>query len=336
MGTYLLTAVPVVAIPYLLVVLSHPRTHSLEQAWYWLTLYAHFPYWYPLALSTALKAGIGFGRASLGAHFLFPIAPVRALVGKALGALRWADEAYLVRGLAEPAAWLLLALSAILGLLAMAVLWRGLRRWKTLAPPVRQAVSLLATWAAAYGAFVFFYAPFNPKLWLAQTVCLWMALAVLVAAPGWERGRKRAVLAGAAGLLAVINYAGSIRYLRDRANDYYYEKVRPVVEVAAAGDLVVVGDSWIVRGYLARFGRAAVLNPCSSGQGGGDRSGELETARRAIEDKLAKGARVFFLEELKPTNDSGCEAGASRLAWEVPGRRPERTEYAGSVVHVLQ
>jgi len=54
LGWYALTIVPIVAIPYGIVIHGVEKINSVKEAWYWVTLYAQVPsHWYPLSFSTA-------------------------------------------------------------------------------------------------------------------------------------------------------------------------------------------------------------------------------------------------------------------------------------------
>ena len=345
-GYYVLTAVPTAAIPYLLVIFGVVRSKSLKDAWYWTTLYARISsYWYPLAFSTLIKAGIGLGRAFIGSHFIFLTPPIRTLAERVLEGFYLADEAYLVRNLGRGVAYLLLASSAVLFLVLAISLVVRLSYWSSLSLPQRRMVYLLLLWIAVYGSFFFFYSPTNLKLWIPQSVCFWMIFLILLLGPKAnpeESSRSvRTILASVATLIFFINFAGSIRFTRDRANDYYYARVAPLVELSNQRDLVIVGRSWILEEYMHRYGKAQVLSLSSVYEKTGASSQSVHRVRSAINDKLAQGSSVFISQEAVDWEKETVEYYGGGIMvfnalWETYRQRWSKKAFQTNVVYVLQ
>lgn len=289
-----------VLVPYALVLLLLVRADSATAALRWMTSYAHIPgvsFWNPLAVATALKAALGFSRALVGGQFLFAVPAVRdrvQLSGKTL-----TDEAFLVRELGEVGAYLLAGAAALFALLFLVALASGLRG-KLRGARAPRVVILAAVWLACYAAFFFFWDSSNVEFWIPQALCLWMLFAWVVfplgEAEDGSTSRRIALVCAMAALLAGVNYFGSIRFLREPANDLYRQSVAPIARAAAKSDLIVYGEEWIWSEYYARFSSATAL---SVGALALEQPGErlARTLARRIAAARRSGASVWITGE---------------------------------------
>lgn len=296
---YVLTASPTAALPYLWVFFS--RASPSQSVVDWLAGYAHNPkYWSALSVSSIFQAVIGLGQAFVGMHFLFALPVVRLWLESNLRGFYLTNDVYLVRNLGPGVASLLLICSLVLCLIV--VIAGGVSVAKISALPVqkRRLVCLSLVWTCAYGIFILFYVASNAKYWIAPSVCLWIVfLAFWLDSANrrapylWARGVVAIVVA----LMFVVNFGGSIRFTRNRKNDYYYSQIQPLLSVSNANDLIVIGRSWKLEGYLLRYGRVKVValtSICESSDGSPERFRQVESA---IDDELAAGGRVLISRE---------------------------------------
>ncbi len=345
-GSYVLTALPIATIPYLWIIFAVAKPKSLQDAWYWPTLYAHISsYWYPPAFSTALKAGIGLGRAFVGSHFIFAVPAIRASVERMLQGYYLAHQAYVVRNMGKGVAYLLVASSVVFFLLLVISLVARAKDISLLSLRERRTVYLLLLWIVVYGSFFFFFVPVNSAYWIPQSVCMWMIFLFLLLAPQANCGelgrRARIILASVAGLIFLLNFMGTIRFTRDRANDYYYVKIAPLVGLSKPKDLIIIGRSWILEPYLHRYGRAQVLSLSSVCEKTTTTSESIRWVRSAIDDKLGQGGSVLISEEAvelekETIQDYGSRITAFDALWEVYRQRWKKKESQQDAVYVLQ
>jgi hypothetical protein len=240
-----------------------------------------------------------------------------------------ADKAFLVRNLGSSVARLLVALAAAQFLLVIVALASRLRYWTSLSLKQQRFVYLLAVWFLAYGTFTFFFTAVNAKYWIAPTLCLWLVFLVFFVGTRTnpeESGQwPRVVLVIAVVLNFSVNYMGTIRFTRDQANDYYYSRIKPLVELTRQGDLIVIGTSWKYEPYLLHYGKARVLSLTSVCKASGATSESVRRVQSAIDDELAAGGRVVISEEaLEPeveTIRQYPEITAFRTLWEGYRRR---------------
>jgi len=57
-------------------------------------------------------------------------------------------------------------------------------------------------------------------------------------------------------LIAVINYAGSIRWLQNEDYDLYYKRVQPIQNLVTEKDMVLMSEPWITKDYVSYFTKA--------------------------------------------------------------------------------
>ena len=345
LGKYVMAAVPTAAIPYLWALFSLGKANSLKSAWRWLTDYAHTSkYWSPLSPSSVFKAGIGLGQAFVGSHFLFALPLVRSWVEGKVRGFYLTNDVYLVRNLGDGVARLLVALSVALGLILMISVGVRMFDWPALSLRKQRLVYLLLIWVLAYGIFVLFYVPSNAKYWIAPSVCLWIIfLAFLLGATPNREGPHRwpkVILAIVVAVLFVVNFAGSIRFTRDRDNDYYYSQIQPLLRFSSPGDLIVIGRSWKLEGYLHRYGMVRVLSLTSVYETSGASPESVRQVEYAIEDELAAGGSVLISWEAvvpeQETIRSYPGITAFQTLWDSYRRRWITKEFQTNVVYILE
>lgn len=299
---YVFVAVPTSVIPYWAALLYVGRAGSFKSAWAWLTLYANQPqYWSAPSVTTVVKAGAGLGQAFLGGHFIFALPGARAWVERVLHGFYMTNEVYLVRNLEKGVAYLLVALSVALFLIVITSLAAGLTHWSRLSSRKQTLVYLLLVWTLAYTIFVFFYTAVNAKLWIAQTLCIWMIFVVFLLGlkvhSGKPARRPAVILAVAVILTFVVNFMGSIRFTLDKSNDYYYSRIEPLLSLSKQGDLVIIGTAWKFQPYLRRYGNASILSLTSVYRTSGASPESVQRVQNAIDNVLAAGGKVVISKE---------------------------------------
>jgi len=301
LANYIVAAVPTVAFPYLGALLYVGRG-SFRGSLYWLTLYAHRTrFWNAASTSALAKAAVGIGQAFIGSHFLFALPRVRLEIGKMLPGFYLTHNTYLVRNLKTGVAYLLAGLSVCLFGLVVFTLTASLARWSKLSLSNRLPVYLLLVWLVTYGVFVFFYTAVNAKLWIVQVFCIWMLFLILLfearsnfkSIATWSK----VVLVSAVSLLFFVNFEGSIRFTKERDNDYYYSRIEPLLRASDRDDLVIIGTAWKFGAYLQRYGKAPILSLTSVFDNSGATSESLQKVEFAINRTLAAGGKVVVSSE---------------------------------------
>ncbi len=245
---YAATFSPLVAVPYLVVIFGVLKLRSPGSIFYWLTKYAHKPEnWSPLAPSSLLKAAIGFGRSLIGFNFAFAVPEFKTLINKVCEGYYLMDEVFLVRNLGKNSAYILLGLSLILVLLLVFSTLSQLRQRRFLQDRQRRLIWLAGVWLAAYSAFFLFWVPENVEFWIPQSLCCWLIFLALCSnpqrAPGPAWRKPLLSLPVIAVLLFILNFAGGIKFLQDKNNDFYYQKSAPLTRLTQPDDLIIVGPS---------------------------------------------------------------------------------------------
>lgn len=301
LANYISAAVPTAGIPYLIALLSAAAASSQLSSLFWLTAYAHDSrFWNSLSASAVAKSAVGFGQAFVGSHFLFALPNVGSLIAKTFPGFYFTHEAYLVRNLNPRLAYVLGALSLCLGAVVVVAFAASLARWSRIPLRKRSFIYLLVVWLLAYGIFTFFYTAINAKLWIVQVFCIWMLfLIVLLGSRSSREATKwpKAALASLTAVLFFVNFAGSIRFTHERANDYYYSKVQPLLQISHRHDLVIIGTAWKFEAYLQRYGTASILTLTSVYRESGPSPESLLKVQSAIDGVLASGGTVIVSSE---------------------------------------
>lgn len=297
---YATSAILCVGIPYVWAGASLPSVDTIDTYWKWLTDYAHVDqYWHPVSLGTLLKAVIGFGTCILGGHFFFAIPGVPDRLDRFLGANWLTDDAFVVRHLTGGEAWALLGCSLLLLTLILTGLFRrNDPHTRPQREPLSPLIPCLGIWLATYAVFFFFWEPMNNEFWIPQTLVFWALFAsrCLRRPPLLPLSLLRGgpLLATLAGLLLLVNFQGSTRWLMDPEGDYYAVKARALSERASDRDLLVIMHPWMDRDYLQGRTRAPILAVVTAFETNKDQEAGLLTLRKAISDTLSRGDRVWI------------------------------------------
>jgi hypothetical protein len=259
---YFSVIVPIVIIPYLLVMIIHYKIQSLSGMWYWLTYYGHLPgYWQTPGISVIFKAVVGFGHSLMGGHFILAIHPLANVLSKILGGKRLMDETFLVLHLNETIAYIFLGLfiifilTIILGLILRARFFKAI--WQT----HRFNLTMLGIWLVSYTIFLLFWDTSNVEYWISQSVVWWFIFLIFWHKPRLSKPLDKSSFAifVLAIILFSVNLFGSMWWLKDQNNDYYFVRTRHLTENTKHGDLAIIGSWWIMEHYLYRFSKVEVM-----------------------------------------------------------------------------
>ena len=211
------------------------------------------------------------------------------------------DEYFLIRGMSSSMSYLLLAFSAILGVILLFVFGRVMMLLiKKQVFFMEKRVWLAAgVMMASYMFFATYFDPITNEFWLYPLISFWL-LCILTGLSlkqnlGFDNQLKYGLWTVAV-LLLVVNYFGSMSYIKNPNNDYYFEQVKALKSKTTDQDLVVIGRNWQIREYIYYFldlklvSLADIFNPKES-------QVNLLVLSQMINQTLSNGGRVYISPE---------------------------------------
>jgi hypothetical protein len=201
-------------------------------------------YWRPLSIKTPLNVLTGFAHTFIGGHFLFQLPFAKEQVQQSFQKHGLQDEIFLSANISPAMAWVLLILSIAFAAIFITMLVK-LRHKKVRHYPILLCI-------ATYSLFFCFWTPEILEFWILQMILVWIVLI------GNLRGEK--IIYAVPVLLFCINYFGSMRWLQNSNNDWYYIETKKLSKTIKPGQTVTV-DDWILEDYLRYFTRAKVITP---------------------------------------------------------------------------
>jgi len=300
---YTATAGLTALLPYLFIGWYVLGMNTPERYLHWLIGYgARGDFWNAPGLSLLPKIVLGYGRSLVGADFLFALQPTLEMIERLLPSKWLADQEFVVRRLPEWLAAALVALSVAFTALFVAALGKSLvaaRRLRSQLPSVfHSALVFLLT----YSMFFTFWDTTNVEFWIPQSVMVWMLLAIVLTLNKSSRSSTPRTKPSApvlvvllAGLLFVLNGAGSILWMIPTSNDYYMSKSRDLASLAGDNGLILLPDHYMMDWYLPvesnrrtrTFTRA--LKDCDR-----DAACALERLTRSMDSASARGGRIVL------------------------------------------
>jgi hypothetical protein len=255
-------------------------------------------YWQPLSIHTPLKVATGFFHAFIGGHFLFAIPFLKNYFSNSFVEHRLSDEFFLSRHISPATAWMLLILTILFAFCVMIMIIRFVKRWKSIKAEYGNVVMPIVICFAVYSVFFFFWMPEILEFWILQSVLLWLLLLGTNKIVGLPWKLSSYTFFPALGILiAVINYAGSIRWLLSEDYDLYYSRVQPIQNVAGEKDLVLMSEPWIMKDYVSYFTKADTAAVPTT-----------EDLRKMMDDRInsimAGGGKVYIYPEKNGTAGS--------------------------------
>ncbi len=343
---YASSLVPTVAIPYLVVIFGILKLSSLLEIWNWLTLYGHnTSNWNSFSLITLVKAVIGFGRSIIGAHFVFAIPSFTILINGLFKGHWFIDEEFLVRNLDKYTAYILLIISSIFFLILTTKILFNCQYYRQVWNKQRNLILILIVWFITYGIFFFFWEPHNIEFWIPQSVCFWFLFVImsLISKPSAKHFKRNSItyFTTIAIMIFTINFMGSIIFIKDKNNDYYYKKMDPIVKLAKQNDLVIVGRKWILKEYLLRNTEADVLCLAQVFVYASDSEEFIQQVQRVIDRTLDRGNTVFISGEAVELEENvisyiGNDTEPINKLWKTYFDKWKRLDFEVNTIYVLQ
>jgi len=224
----------------------------------WMKGYARqAQYWQPMDLSMPGHVVIGYSHAFIGGHFVFQIPEVHSYIDKSLGVHSLHDELFLVRNSSPTFVVVLSSLAITVAILMVWMVIRFILKFKTIITGRKKLVLPIVYCGAVYSIFFCFWMPEILEFWILQTVLFWLLMLGL--APIYRFPLQLKTNTGIvffAISLFTVNFFGSVRPLMKIENDWYYNKVIPVMNTATSKDLVLLQDAWILKDFIDYFGKA--------------------------------------------------------------------------------
>jgi hypothetical protein len=249
------TAIPVIVI--YASIAWYIGKHDLPSVIRWILFYAtELDYWKELSLQSIFYVATGLGHAFIGAHFIFRMPSLTGKFQESLSSHSLQDELFLVRNMNEQFASVLFALSIALAIIVLILVVR-LMTFAT-----RNRVSflqkILFLTLISYSIFFIFWMPENLEFWIFQSILIWLLIL------GENRLNTPIWLAGIlSALLFTINFFGSMDFLQEKENDFYYSRIHPLSKILVKGDLVITEAPWINQDYVGYFSDATTVDTTS-------------------------------------------------------------------------
>lgn len=290
---YAITSVILVAGIYILLGTLAAGNHTSAAFMTWLRGdTASGDYWFPLSFNTLLKALIGFGHAIFGAHFVFRVSFLETFMQRLFFYHNLDDEAFLVRNLSPGLAAFLLVLAALVTAFMVLAFLRVLFHLRSLYRQHRRILVPPALFLVIYSTFFFFWMPENLEFWIPTSVVFWIfVLGLNYQLPHFPLFRKNYLLYGSlAALLLIVNYWGSIHWMKDIDNDSVYIKIRKVKALATQKDLIILQDPWLLDDFLQHFTPSAIteipVEPAA-----------VQALNKKVDSTLMAGGKIYLFAE---------------------------------------
>ena len=251
LGNYALTGTMLVSAAYLGVALFL-GVSSLQEFITWFLGYgSSSKYWSPASPMALVLAAVGFGRALIGAHFMFGVPQLRDIFQSTFSGNSLEDEIFFTQNLSPFAIYFLVALtiitvSIILFLFVSALI--SLFRSRYAAP--KRAVLLLIAWLLPYTLFFIAWDASNVDLWVLQVFVFWILITALMVKKN-QAQEKRPYLLLTCGLgLFIVNGIGSILPAKEPTLDYNQMCVQQFEQHVNKDDFLYIGDEWPLATHL--------------------------------------------------------------------------------------
>jgi hypothetical protein len=297
-----------------------------------------------LSLKSWVQIFVGFARSLIGAHFLFGITFVKHFASKLSPGSFLIDEVYLVRHLSGWVGYLLLGLSGLFGMACLSLLARFfyLARRGRLFLLENRLFTVFSISFVLYAWFAAYFDPTTNEFWILPIILLWTLLIIMGVCVkktiGFDALSRRLFFAIAI-LLFVINYGGSMHFIRQAKNDYYLNQVTPLSGVATKNDFLVIGRYWQFGDYVKYYLDVPFVSLSSyfeSEEGGHELSG----LQARIQSTLSSGNHVFISPEAIEIETStqsvfGVDPAVIESLWAPYKGRWQRRVIEGGVYYVL-
>lgn len=217
-------------------------------------------YWFPLNFQTLLKAFSGFAHSIIGGHFIFKIKLIQSKFSDFFFYHNLRDEIFLVRNLSEDLALFLLILTISLVITTVFLTWQAIKIFKFQNAYYKRIFKSLFLTFICYSSFFIFWMPENLEFWIFQSILFWLIVLGLIHNTEFRVLKKTYFLVFLISIsLFIINYFGSIKWLKDINNDFYYIKTNEILKIINKSDLYITNQNWIFSPYIQRYGEIEVM-----------------------------------------------------------------------------
>ncbi|HEY4936331.1 MAG TPA: hypothetical protein VII44_07115, partial [Puia sp.] len=202
-----------------------------------------------------------FGHAFFGGHYIFRIRFLESFMLRIFFYHSLDDEAYLVRNLSYHTALVLLILTIAVCLAIFVLLIRIVLKSKKLFRESSHIIIPLLMFLFIYSCFFYFWMPENLEFWIPQCTVFWIFLLGMNKQLGPRNwfGNFFYLHAGLAFLLFIINYTGSIYWMKNINNDSVYVKVKKVAAISTNKDIILLQDPWLLEDFLEHYSPSLIL-----------------------------------------------------------------------------
>ncbi len=233
-------------------------------------------YWQPPTLKTPLHVITGFAHAFIGGHFIFQLPALEHYLQNSFQSHGLKDEIFLSGNIDPLMAWTLTVIAVTLAVYLLVLMIKFFLRYKSIKGQYPMITPLLIT-LLVYSAFFCFWMPEILEFWILQMVIVWLLLIGTMPI-------KPAIYFLPV-VMFVVNYFGSMRWLQDANNDWYYNETKKINELVSPGDLIIVDNEWILKDYLRYYTEATIIATDEPGYNKTD-TDNLATEKRASNQKV--------------------------------------------------
>jgi hypothetical protein len=258
-------------------------------------------YWQYPGLKTPLKVFTGFAHAFIGGHYIFQIPAIENYFQRSFNSHGLQDEIFLSQRISSTMVWILTGVTVIFSLLFVGLAAKFVASFAEVKKQYDNIIRPLLVCLLVYSLFFMFWMPEILEFWILQMVLVWL---MLTGSLGVMRFPFR--IPARVGLwvlcisLFAINYFGSIRWLQDINNDWYYKEVQKISGSVTPNDLVIVNNEWILKDFVRRYTPAKVIAT--------DEPGYSEAAtNKIIKEVLLNNGKVFIYGDASRNADTRRE-----------------------------
>ena len=208
-------------------------------------------YWNELTPKTILLAAVGFGRALIGAHFMFGIPQIKELFQSFFPGNTLEDEIFFAQETSQVIVYLLAALSIVVIFLIVFMVLRALINFinGNYRSPLR-GVILLLFWMIPFTLFFIAWDPSNADLWVIQVFVFWILITTLLNNSKNKKTSNFISLATCGVFLLIINGLGSVLPANDPELDLNRVTVKQLKKHVGPQDQLIIGDGWPLLGHI--------------------------------------------------------------------------------------
>lgn len=250
-------------------------------------------YWQSLSYKTPLHVAVGFSRAFVGGHFVFQLPLLQHALELSFSDHGLRDELYLGKDIGTSVATILSIVSVVLLSAVVILVVRFVRNYRKMNLHFATIIPLLMT-IIVYSLFFCFWMPEILEFWILQMMLTWLLIIGML--PLIRFPFKIPLLSGTvlitAGLF-IVNYFGSIKWLRHLNHDYYYVEIKQLDPNLTKEDIVLVEGEWILKDYVRFYTPAKVIATDEPGY-------SKAQAAKDISIALISGHKVFTYKNENP------------------------------------